>query len=439
MSIASPEWKPLVTFGATDVSALVVDGQTKQSIDELSTAEVVLQLDPTFGEPIELFAEVKIGAIDAAGEKHELFTGSVVEVLPEGELVRVSLRTMPQLMERMVSPFWSQGIEAGELIYSTLRDSGQPEEKMVIQGLDEIGEEPMLVVVPVLGIEIEEEVTVGQVSIVPGGKATAPYLERAVLELVAKPLLDASAHAVFATTARFLRDAEAQAIEEIDVVLAYLQLTGHYGLLFRPDGEAQKFHRDDARVRPVRGEVVAVEGLSSGRCWVRVPEDRTPPLALALEAAAAPHLERELTLAERQALIAWRRAAAEGDPVAAATALSDALEFYAAGVSAPALFSADELKLLLESIPPLESHKDKVVRDMINRLNGAPLKSRLVEAIKRDGATLSSSELDFLWKRIRSARNGAVHGKGGDPSTLPEIELALSLVARLLAQRVDAG
>ncbi|MCW2975028.1 MAG: hypothetical protein JWM06_309, partial [Actinomycetia bacterium] len=161
---------------------------------------------------------------------------------------------------------------------------------------------------------------------------------------------------------------------------------------------------------PRRGQVVAVEGLSSGRCWVRVPDDRTPPLDLTLSSTGAPRLDAELTLPERQALIAWRRAAGERDPVAAVTALSDALEFYAAGVSASQLFTGEELKALIERIPTLEQHKTKVVRDAICRLNNAPLKS-LIEAIKRDGTMLSPAELDFLWKRIRTARNHVVHGK----------------------------
>lgn len=429
-------WKPRITFGATDASALLLDAHTNQSINELSTAEVVLRLDDSFAEPIELFAEVKISAVDDVGETRDLFTGSVVEASPDHEVVRVRLQTMPQLTERNVPPFWSHQVDAGELIHSTLRDSGHPEEKMQIQGLEEIGLEVMLVVIPIFGVELTEEITVGPISFVPHGKAVIPYADRRVLDVVYQPLVETPVHAVFSTTARLLRDAEARAVEAADVALAYLQLTGHYGLLFRPDGVAQSFHRDDARVRPRRGEVVAVEGLSSGRCWVRVPEDRTPPLDLILSSADATQLDAELTLPERQALIAWRRAAAERDPVAAATALSDALEFYAAGVAARELFTEEELSALLQSIPTLEQHKTKVVRDAIGRLNSAPLKSRLIEAIKRDGTMLSPAELDLLWTRIRSARNAAVHGKGGKPPTVPEIEMALSLVARLLAHRI---
>ena len=78
------------------------------------------------------------------------------------------------------------------------------------------------------------------------------------------------------------------------------------------------------------------------------------------------------------------------------------------------------------------------MRDAIGRLNSAPLKNRLIEAIKRDGTVLSPAELDFLWKRVRATRNHAVHGKGGEPPTLPEIEMALSLVARLLVHRIAA-
>ena len=265
------KWKPRITFGATDASALLLDAHTKQSINALMTAEVVLHLDDSFVQPIELFAEVKISALDDVGESHDLFTGSVVEASPNQKVVRVRLQTMPQLTERNVSPFWSHQVDAAELIHSTLRDSGHPEEKMQIQGLEEIGEEAMLAVIPILGIELAEEVTIGRVSFVPYGKAAVPYADRHVLDLVYQPLVETPVHAVFTTTARLLRDAEARAVDVIDVVLAYLQLNGHYGLLFRPDGKAQSFHRDDARVRPRRGEVIAVEGLSSGRCWVRVP------------------------------------------------------------------------------------------------------------------------------------------------------------------------
>jgi hypothetical protein len=438
--VGTPEsnWKPRITFGATDASALLLDAHTKQSINELSTAEVLLRLDDSFAEPIELFAEVKISAFDDDGDTRDLFTGSVVEASPDGDVVRVRLQTMPQLTERNVPPFWSHQVDAGELIHSTLRDSGHPEERMQIQGLDEIAEEAMLAVIPIVGVDLAEQVTIGPISFVPNGEAALAYADRHVLDLVYQPLVETPVHAVFTTTARLLRDAEANAVEATDVVLAYLQLAGHCGLLFPPGGGALHFHRDDARVRPRRGAVVAVEGLSSGRCWVRVPEDRTPPLDLTLSSAAAPRLETELTLPERQALIAWRRAAAERDPVAAATALSDALEFYAAGASAPELFTEEELQALRESIPALEQHKTNVVRDAIGRLNSAPLKRRLIEATKRDGTALAPAELDFLWKRIRSARNDAVHGKGGKAPTLPEIELALSLVARLLAHRIAA-
>ena len=276
MATPYSKWKPRIAFGATDASALVHDFHTKQSINELSAAEVVLRLDGSFEEPIELFAEVKISVLNDAGETQDLFTGSVVEASPDHEVVRVRLQTMPQLTERKIPPFWSRQVDAGELIHSTLRDSGHPEEKMQIQGLEAIGPEAMLAVIPIIGVDLGDEVTMGPISFVPHGKAILPYADRQVSDLVYQPLVETPVHAVFTTTARLLRDAEARAVEAADVVLAYLQLTGHDGLLFRPDGEARHFHRDDAHVRPRRGEVVAVEGLTSGRCWVRVPEDRTP-------------------------------------------------------------------------------------------------------------------------------------------------------------------
>lgn len=309
---------------------------------------------------------------------------------------------------------------------------------MQIDGIAELPAEAMLVIVPILGLALEEQVSVGSVTFVPDGAAVKPYESRKVAALVYEPLVESSVHAVYATSARLLRDAEADALHAVEVVLAYLQLTGHYGLLFRDEDHVPHFSRDRAKARPRRGQVVAVEGLMTGRCWVRVPEDRTPPLELALAQSDAPALPGELTLAEGQALIAWRRAASEQDTVAAATALSDALEFYAAGVAADPLFTDEEIALLLSSVPELDAQKANVVRDAICRLNDAPLKIRLLEAARRDGVPLSQAEVAFLWRRIRNARNSAVHGKGAEPPTPREVELALSLVARLLTHRIEA-
>jgi hypothetical protein len=323
------------------------------------------------------------------------------------------------------------------LIYTIVRDSGIPHERTRIEGLDDVKDEAMLVVVPIVGITLSEPVAVGSITLVPNHGAVASYLGRNVPELVYQPLIETPSHAVYQTTARLLRDAEAEGLHAVDVVLGYVQLTSRYGLLLWPDGQIRHFDRERARGRPRRGSVVAVEALDSGRCWVRVPEDRTPPIDLAIAQQDVLRLARPLTVAERQALIAWRRAVSEQDSVAAATALSDALEFYAAGISADPLFEDDEICALLKSVPELAPQKAKVVRETIKRLNSSPLKRRLIEAAKRDGVPLAKAEVDFLWQRIRSARNNAVHGKGGKPPTLQELEQALSIVARLLAYRIE--
>jgi len=436
MEAGRPAWQARIWFGATDASALIVDLHTKQSIKELSSAEVVLKLDPSFPEPIDLFSEVKISAVGADGREEELFTGNVLEATPEGETVRLRMQAGTSLTERNPSPRWTRGVDVREQIYTIVRESGFPHERTQIPGLDEIPEEPMLVIVPIHGVELEGRVTIGEVTFVPDGDAARPFADRGVLDLVYGPLVETQVHAVHQTSAQLLRDAESAGLQAIDVVLGYLQLTGRYGLLFRPDGSPQPFDRSRSRTHPRRGEVVAVEALGSARCWVRVPEDRTPALELALHQVDVLGLERELTVAERQALIAWRRATSEQDAVAAATALSDALEFYAAGVAAAALFEEEEIKLLLESVPAFGPHKQRVVRDAIKRLNAAPLRRRVIEAARRDGVPLTAAEVDFLWRRIRNARNGAVHGKGAEPPILQELELASSIVGRLLAHRI---
>jgi len=282
METAEPTWNARITFGAVDASALILDLRTKQSIDELSSAEVVLKLDPSFDEPIDLFSEVKIAAVLENGTEADLFTGTVLETTPKDGTIRIRLQSGTSLSERNVPPSWTAGVTPSEWIYTIVRDSGIPHERTRIDGLDEVGEEAMLVIVPITGIDLDEAVAVGQVTFVPNGDAVAAYAERDVPGLVYEPLAETPVHAVYRTTARLLRDAEAEGVHALDVVLGYLQLTGRYGLLFRPDGDPQHFDRKRARVNPRRGSVVAVEALGSGRCWVRVPEDRTPPLDLEL-------------------------------------------------------------------------------------------------------------------------------------------------------------
>lgn len=277
----------------------------------------------------------------------------------------------------------------------------------------------------------------GDVTFVPHGEAVKAFSNRGVPDLVYEPLVSTNTHAVFSIEAVLLRDAEAAGLHAVDVVLGYLQVTAAYGLLAAPGGTLRPFERKNARTRPRRGEVVAVEGLGSGRCWVRVPEDRTPPLDLTLDDTAVT-FNREPTNSEQQALIAWRRSATEQDPVAQATALSDALEFYAAGVAAPDLFAEEEIKALLSAIPELDQHKKAVVARSIKQLNQSPLKRRVIEAAARDGAPLSNDDVAFLWKRVRMARNNAVHGKGLEPPTPHEIERGRSIVGRLLVYRLSA-
>jgi hypothetical protein len=101
------------------------------------------------------------------------------------------------------------------------------------------------------------------------------------------------------------------------------------------------------------------------------------------------------------------------------------------------LFNEQDIADLLAAIPELDRHKKSVVRDAIKRLNQSPLKRRVIEAAARDDAPLTPADVDFLWKRIRTARNSAVHGKGARPPTLHEIERAISLVGRLIVYRLS--
>lgn len=135
-----------VLFGEADAATFTLNATTKSSINDLATAEVWLQPEAA-AEAFDLFAEVKIQAAWDEEAATDLFTGYVVSAAADGEAIHLVLQSAPALTERNASPRWSAGVDAGEQIYTIVRDVGFPHEQTRIDGLDKLKAEPMLVVV----------------------------------------------------------------------------------------------------------------------------------------------------------------------------------------------------------------------------------------------------------------------------------------------------
>lgn len=196
-------------------------------------------------------------------------------------------------------------------------------------------------------------------------------------------------------------------------------------------------------VDPYLGDTVAVRGLSSGRRWLRVPRiDRERSGALnpvsALE-PFAPHVGGALTVADSEAFLAFDRSVKAGDPLASVITLWDAINFYAAGVVVEPLFTREDIKPIIASLPTTLTPQQKaVLHNKLNGVNDPPLWQRLMTALERDGITLSDGDLAVL-KRLRAIRNPAQHGTTPPFPTEEDLARGWSIVGRMLLHRAFAN
>jgi hypothetical protein len=68
----------LVYFGAVEVGAAVDKVETRSAVNELASAQFMLDLRLVPNATVDFFAEVRIVA-EHAGTRHPLFTGTVVD------------------------------------------------------------------------------------------------------------------------------------------------------------------------------------------------------------------------------------------------------------------------------------------------------------------------------------------------------------------------
>lgn len=123
----------------------------------------------------------------------------------------------------------------------------------------------------------------------------------------------------------------------------------------------------------------------------------------------------------------------------AVVALAEAIEFYAAGVKIPPLFTRVELDSLRAARPTrLADKKVERIRLMIDRLNDPPATARLRAALVADGVRFSEAEFGLLVV-IRGLRNKILHGQERELPSEDDLAQALSLLNRMLLFRLRAN
>lgn len=422
---------PQATFHAGGTSFDASQASLRSSIDDMARAELLAHLEaaaPDWWAPIEIRFDEHVG-----------FRGSVLSAYPEADGIRLAVASGIEMTEILMGIMSAEDFPPQDVIYASAKAAGFPRERMVIHGLDDLPLEPVEVVTPLQDVEVGCRVEIGQVTLLPAteGRKALDVFTDVPKEIVAE-WANAQAFALVLRDARALADAELEALEVLDAVLAWLAVRTRFGQARLPDGSLLRFNREAGRAVPKRHGVITVRGLATNRRWLRDPEQvaRREPLALARTDVLWPPLTMHLPTGDRLALLTARRAALSLDPVERAAAISAAFEYYSADAAPPPLFMKHELKRLRDELPEwLSDEQSRRLHEVLGMANQYSLAQRLRTALRHDGVPVNEAEWSVL-QRVRKVRNRAAHGSEAPTIEADDLELASSILSRALVYRM---
>lgn len=421
----------VATMGAVDISSAVKKATTSAAVGEMASA--VLHVDP--GDPVlsevDFTAEVVVGR-GGTDFPRRVFTGNVVSARREGRVLRVDCATSPTLRDPMPGA-WVTTADPLDQIYLLLRESGIPDERIDIQGIDRLQRQVFEVVAAVDGLVLAEAVRVGVVTFAPAHSVEDLLSGLGNHELV-EDFRSRSAFGVAYVTHSRQVLAEYEGLRLIDASVAWVNVRLRYASPSQPGGIPSEWTRAQLRQLAVRSDLVAVRGLSTGAAWVRQRRPQTVTEVVLSGSAghdAVVALDPQHgTSGLRAAATAAARALSATDPFTRITAISECLEFYVGKTQTPKRFTKQDRKKLLKAAAGFSQEKKMRVEQLVGDLNSAPLLARLRYRLALDGVPVSESEMELL-ARLRGQRNDLVHGRG-DQADEQEFDRAVALLARIL-------
>lgn len=437
------DYEPVIRFGDVDAGKAARRLRTQTSIEALPKADFRLDLSRT-PDDVDYLAPLTIAMRDADTEA-EIFQGSVLAAEPENGEIALSCAGGQLLVEARMRAFVSANMTAPEIAHVAASSAGLTEDRIRISGLDDLPAQVFEVVAALEGLEIVHPVELGAVRLLPPGHA-----EGIVEDILENPdgegadtvdaFLNAPAHALVLVTGSVPGRAEREGLEIIDWVLAWLTTRVRYGLVRLPGGRAQPFTRAQARAQPRRTRLVAIRGLRSGGRWVRDAVIE-PTLGVAGQAVLSPaSVPTDPPPEIRNAFLAARRAATEGNPIQRVTALWEAIEFILKKVKVPRVLTPSERRAVRrELVAALPEEQHERIDRLLQLVNDAPVMHKLKLLVQQDGVPMSDGDLSLL-EKLRDLRNTAVHGKGDEltPPSPEDLEHAVALLSRLLLHRIHA-
>lgn len=432
-----------VTVGDVDITGAVADFSYTQQLNEMAVGSIKLKPEELLKlPPLNYASEIRLSKLVNSDEKI-LFRGNITSATPRSGEVSLGIAVGIDLFQETLI----QGMavaETGhlELVWSIVRGAGLGEERINIEGFKKAPIEPFEVIVPVGGIELSEDTTFAEFELTKDQK---------VAEIAQTTSKDKSAEVVTEFTqaglwlrlivrATTLYDAEAEGLKKIDVFLS--RLTSRIQLSVSRIGDHHNaWDRNRLFGKPVRGDTVLVRGLTTRRRWLRRPFTGSAAVmdVAKISDVDFPPLAYDLPAYLTEAFLAWQRSIHANHPLAAITALWDAIEFYSSQIKVVSSFTKTETKRIrkdaIQSLGEEDEKKKSRVTDVLGMLNQASLIMKFDLAMKEDGVILADEETKVL-KDLRETRNNFVHGNDVTIPTEAEMLLARTVVNRLLVARV---
>jgi hypothetical protein len=437
-----------VRFGTGSADSAVSGGPSSEGLDAVPSAKMKIDVDLLGSEPIDYWAPLR-ETIEEGGYRQEMFSGSVAQARVNDRLVELQCEGALTVFEQVSGGTLAANMDQAELLRALTARSDWDGDLKLSEAPKEGRPESFDVLVPLVGVTVEEPVEVGGVTIVPRGEG----LKRISIfdsgspdekgeELLAE-FRDASSYALVTAQARMPNEAEDAGLDLIETAIAWLTVRGRYGAVTLPGGNPQDFDRRQSLRGPERGPVVFVIGAETKRLWLRRPAGPAAPVERELigdASALGPTLPAELEANDRLALLALSLASSAIDPLIQVQALWQAIESYAERRKGERkLFTKREKLEIGEGIPDgLNKRQRKRLKEAIKALNQEPLALRLQRRLKQDAVSITEDELALLDK-LRKARNDVVHGRQVEQAPKrDEINYGISIVARMLVHRVAA-
>lgn len=430
--------------------AAVLTRDVHHDADDVDRAEVVVGLGSLVAHPVDFARPARL-RLDSARGLRGGFAGYVESLTVEGQSARLGLASQTvDLVDLRFGGLTMRNLQPLEALWSLVRLAGIPERRIQIAGFAKPPPETFRVALALDGLRSARRLQIGNVFI-SSEPAAGDLVEGLQVDDLNQRYRQAQAWAWTHVQVATLPEAEEVGIRAIDRALSWAIVRSRFSTALLPQGQYMSFRRVHMFAKVRRRNVVLVRAQMSRRMWLRAAAFKDE-VTVSLDEVydfGRPHLVEETSDRMLEAVNFWRQAAESDDSLAVVVLLSNALEFFTAGIKPETSFSPSELQTLRrrakdqrvadgmgEGLSPGQQRRlERAVDRMVEELNTSSFGVKLDAAIALYDVPMPPEDRQVL-NRVRRVRNDLFHGRDAETPERDVLQHALAVVDRMLVYRV---